>query len=401
MPIFDACFIIETLNDKDKTNSVANIAKKLGIAIIAPLKISNISKEQLMRAGDIVPGNANMKSNDLNNLVKFDGEKRMMTYQEIKYYLEHRTAWNIMFEKKMERVLVIDNSVELKREFQENFTKKIIEILVNVPPLYSIISLGERSPSKENAFRCNEFFNYPKVADKTHLAYIINNLGIKKMLTQLPLTPIRGPIGNLINEVRTIKKDIYAMKYPIFNLPENSYIKREQQPLKQLSLPVKQVPHLFKKIYIINKDKLNNNFFMLVSLLTLKLGISTYIKSNEEEVWEKVSKENDDVLVINNNVHIDFKQLGMHLGLIANELPVDYNLIALSSQENNINHPFRFSTNLDFVHPDMHDFSGYLLSKKGALMLLKNKEHKNRNLMLSREHYCFAYKNKMLEVKNA
>ena len=75
MPIFDACFIIETLNDTNKTNSIANIAKKLGIAIIAPLKIPNISKEQLMRAGDIVPGNANMESNDLNTLVKFLGEK--------------------------------------------------------------------------------------------------------------------------------------------------------------------------------------------------------------------------------------------------------------------------------------------------------------------------------------
>lgn len=393
MPIFDACFIIETLNDKDKTNSVANIAKKLGIAIIAPLKISNISKEQLMRAGDIVPGNANMKSNDLNNLVKFDGEKRMMTYQEIKHYLEHRTAWNIMFEKKMERVLVIDNSVELKREFQENFTKKIIEILVNVPPLYSIISLGERSPSKENAFRCNEFFNYPKVADKTHLAYIINNLGIKKMLTQLPLTPIRGPIGNLINEVRTIKKDIYAMKYPIFNLPENSYIKREQQPLKQLSLPVKQVENMFKKVFIITGNNFKNESIS-------ESNIITAVMENEEEVWKAVTEEdnNDDVLILNNTINLNMKELEMHLGLIGKEVPENYNFIGLSSKENNIKHPFRFSANLDFVHPDMHDFSGYLLSKKGALMLLKNKEHKNRNLMLSREHYCFAYNKKIFEV---
>lgn len=402
--MFDACFIVETLPEKKKTENIIHIAKKLGVKVIMPFSIPNITKEQLISTGDVTAQYADMKSNDLNNFIKYELEKRMLSLKEIKHYVEHKTAWKMMLDKKMNNVLVLDNSIHLKKEFENNFLEKITEVFNNAPPLFSVLSLFDSSKTRKVLRKCNEFFNYPDVPEMTHMGYIISKRGLKKNLNGIPLSPIRSPICNFMNELRLFEKDIYVMKYPIFDIELEKANDRKDipsnKPPHQLSLPVKQVPHLFKKIYIINKDKLNNKFFMLVSLLTLKLGISTYIKSNEEDVWEKVSKENDDVLVIDDNVHIDFKQLGMHLGLIANELPVDYNLIALSSQENNIKHPFRFSTNLDFVHPDMHDFSGYLLSKKGALMLLKNKEHKNRNLMLSREHYCFAYKNKMLEVKN-
>ena len=121
---------------------------------------------------------------------------------------------------------------------------------------------------------------------------------------------------------------------------------------------------------------------------------------NEEEVWKAVAEEdnNDDVLVLNNTINLNMEELKMHLGIIGKEVPENYNFIGLSSKENAIKHPFRFSENLEFVHPEMDDFSGYLLSKKGAIMLLNNKEHKNRNLMLSREHYCFAYNKKIFEV---
>jgi GR25 family glycosyltransferase involved in LPS biosynthesis len=402
--MFDACFIVETIQEKKKTKDLSIIASKLGIKQILPFQITNVTKEQLVGTGDAVPQFANMNSNDLNNFIKFEQEKRMLTLKEIKHYVEHKTAWKMMLDKKMNNVLVLDNSIQLKKEFENNFVEKITEIVKNAPPLYSVISLVDSSKTRKVIRKCNEFFNYPDVPEMTHMGYIISKPGLKKILNGIPLSPIRGPICNFINELRLFEKDIYVMKYPIFDIETSSVNSSEDsvciKPPQQLSLPVKQVQYLFKKIYIIKKDALNNNFFILVSLLTQRLGISTYIKSNEEEVWKKVAKEKDDVLVINNNVRIDFKQLSMHLGLIANELPVNFNLIALSSKENTIKHPFRFSANLDFVHPDMHEFSGYLLSKKGALMLLKNKEHKNRNLMLSREHYCFAYKNKMLEIQS-
>lgn len=399
--MFDACFIVETLNDKKNTERIITIVKKFGVKQIIPFCIENITKEQLVHFGDAAAPFANLESNDLNNLIKYKHEKRMLTLQEIKHYLEHKTAWKMIQDKKFNQVLILDNSIQLKEEFQTNFVEKITEIIKNAHPLYSIISLIDSSKTRNVIRKCNEFFHYPDVKEQTHMAYIITRIGVKKMLKEIPLSPIIGPIPNIINECRLFQKDIFIMKNPIFDFPDipqsEPHKKNVLETPKRLSLPVKQVQHLFKKVYIVNKNKneMCNKFLINVSLITLKFGISCYIKESEEEVWEKLAESNDNILIINSNVIVDFN----HLQILAKEVPTNYNLIGLSSKQNNIKHPFRFSKNLEFVHPDMHEFSGYLLSKKGALMLLKNREYKNRNLMLSREHHCFAYKHIILKDK--
>lgn len=395
--MIDICIIIETEKNKNKTDNIITIAKKIGAKTIIPFSIPNISKEEMIRFGDIATPYANLESNDLDNMVKSIPEKRMLTFKEIKNFIEHRTAWYMLCKSNFKNAMIIDNTTILKKEYSNNFVEKIKELMENAPPLFTFLSLID---SGKKANRCNEYVSYPDMNELTQMAYIISDIGLKKMIIDLPLSPIKGTINSIINEIRLLNKDIFIMKNPIFNTNN----KKIQQPIiqKQLSLPVKSRPQLFTKVFIVQKYNLDNDIIGLLSSVIQNENISYFKKETEEQVWKEIAEENDEPnnvsLVIFNNVQIDSKTLKIHLGLISREVPINFNFIGLPTNENIINHPFCFNKFFDFVHPDMHIFSGYLLTKKGATIFLKNTNYTNRNLMLAREHNCFAYKNKLFNL---
>ena len=200
--MFDYCFIIPVIDDKNKTQNITNIANKLGIKNIITFNIDSITKEQLIENGDI---SKDVNTDDLNNMVHFSLEKRYLTEKEIKNYIVHKMLWITMQKHNMDNVLVLENDIAIKEEFTENFGEKLKEIKENASPLFSIISLFDSKTKNNNKY--NEYFNYPNLSDFIQKAYIVSKLGSKKLLTENSLSPIKGPIHALVHSYRIYKKD--------------------------------------------------------------------------------------------------------------------------------------------------------------------------------------------------
>ena len=427
-----SCFIIESVDDRKKTANAVNIAKSLGIKEIIPFHIDNITKERLVQNGDIAAPFANLESNDLNNLVK--NKDRTISFDEIKRYINNMTAWNMITSKNTgennENFLIMDNNIVLKEEFKESFESEIKQVMTNLPKLFIFISLMDSSNVRNILRKCNENFNYPDTPEKTSLCYIINRLGIKKVLDRAQLKPIRSDFSLILNETGLMTKEIFVMKYPLFEeglaqdvqngldkqsggdkqsgLDKQSGGDKQSGLEKQSaetwfpktpSLPVKQVNEYFKKVYIINTNKTQNNFLVLVSFFTARNGFSSYVMDTKEKVWDKIANASSEegVLVIDNTIKFNMKEFANTLNSLNNEVPELYKFIGLTIEgtQSKIKHPFQFSKQLDFVHPEMNKFTSYLLTRKGAKLLLSSSKNEldNMSLLLSREHNCFAIKN--------
>ena len=388
--MFDYCFIIPVIDDKNMTQNITNIANKLGIKNIITFNIDSITKEQLIENGDI---SKDVNTDDLNNIVHFLDEKRFLSETEIKNYVVHKMSWITMQKHNMDNVLVLENDITIKEEFTENFGEKIKKVKENACPLFSLISLFDSNMQNNNKY--NEYFNYPNKTEHIQKAYVISKLGIKKLLTGYPLSPIRAPIHAIIHSYRIFKKDLFRMKFPIFERTKETISENKDYKNMILSLPTKKIIKPIKKVFILRKNKIENNFLKQVHFFTNMLGLSSYVLNTEQEIWEQVLNEQENgVLIIKNSVTFVTEDFIRCLNDISNNLPINYKFIGLPSKENNIKHPFRFSEYLEFIHPEMSNFSCYLLSKEGAKMLLENN---NANIsFLAKEHYCFAYRKKII-----
>lgn len=385
--MFDACFIIE--EEGIRRENIYNIVKKLRINNVIPIHIKDITKMQLLQSGDITEETAELKSNDLNKIIKF--KDRYLTLKEIKQNIVHRTIWQMIYKNNYDNVLILEESVTLKEEFKENFKEKINEIMLNAPKLFSIISLFDNGTVVN---KCNEFFNYPLYQEETIKAYIINKVGVKKIFMEYPLIPIIYPLHILVNELRLSKKDIFVMKFPIFENGLNKMIQTFKPKL--LSLPIKKSSTGINKAYILKINEKCKNLPTLISYLTNNLGMNCSVVESENEIWKKISsvESNTDGLVIRDASKLNIENIRDCFNDILVDLPEHYKFIGILAKKSYIKNPFRFSQYLDFVHPEMDLFSSYIISKNGAELLLSNK--KISIDFLCREHNCFAYNKPLL-----